>query len=480
MIVRPVHALIFVTLALLATSTGFSQATAAGREPLVSGPGAIEGLLSAAQSTSLADHVVLISIDGMRPEFYRDPSWPAPTLQWMASGGVSADGVRSVFPTVTYAAHTTIVTGAMPARHGIYYNSPFEPEGQTGRWYWEAELIRVPTLWDAVGEAGGTSASFWWPVTVGAPIDHNIPEIWSLEDGYGTDEPLRWNDSPDGFIEELEREATGKFTEGDLSGDYLTREHFTAAAAAYAIETYRPTLVTVHLIGVDHFQHEHGRDSVKVRQAVAATDTAVFELVEAATRAGILDRTAFVVVGDHGFVDIHSSLAPNVWLAEAGLLEPQRDRGDWRAAFHSGVASAFLYLRDPNDTEAVEMVREIVENRPPAERRLYRILGREDLAEIGADPNAALALAFIPGIGMSTRADGAALRPAGGGTHGFYPDFKEIETGFIGWGSGFGAGVVVPEMGLEDIAPTVAHVLGIPFEAPDGAVYPGLFTQPRR
>ncbi len=436
------------------------------------------GSLAAPQSPPPAEHVYMISVDGLRPEFYRDDSWPAPTLQWMAREGASADSVRSVFPTITYPAHTTIITGALPARHGIYYNSPFEPDGQTGRWYWEADLIQVPTLWDAVGAAGGTSASFWWPVSVGAPIDYNVPEIWSLEDGYGTDEPLRWNDTPDGFIEELEREATGRFNAGNLSGDYLTRERLTSAAAAYTIETYRPTFMTVHLIGVDHFQHVDGRDSVKVRQSVAAVDTAIFELVDAATRAGILERTAFVIAGDHGFVDIHSSLAPNVWLAEAGLLEPQRDRGDWRAAFHSGVASAFLYLKDPADTATAERVRNIVESRPRAERRLYRIVDRDELAAIGADPNAALALAFVPGISFNAGADGPALRPSGGGTHGFYPDFDDIETGFIGWGAGFGKGVVVPEMGLEDIAPTIAHLLGIAFEAPDGALYPGLFARP--
>jgi len=30
------------------------------------------------------DHVVLISIDGFRPEFYQDASWPAPMIQQMA------------------------------------------------------------------------------------------------------------------------------------------------------------------------------------------------------------------------------------------------------------------------------------------------------------------------------------------------------------------------------------------------------------
>jgi predicted AlkP superfamily pyrophosphatase or phosphodiesterase len=34
-----------------------------------------------AQDKSLSKHVVLISIDGFRPEFYLDEKWPAPILK---------------------------------------------------------------------------------------------------------------------------------------------------------------------------------------------------------------------------------------------------------------------------------------------------------------------------------------------------------------------------------------------------------------
>ena len=78
-----------------------------------------------------AQHVVIISVDGFRPDFYRDASWPAPTIQSMAEEGAHAERVRSVFPSVTYPSHTTIMTGVLPARHGIYYNRPFEKDGQT-------------------------------------------------------------------------------------------------------------------------------------------------------------------------------------------------------------------------------------------------------------------------------------------------------------------------------------------------------------
>ena len=99
-------------------------------------------------------YVVMISIDGLRPEFYKDPSWPAPNIQALARNGVYADGVRGVFPTVTFPSHTTMVTGALPAKHGIYYNTPFEPEGQTGNWYWDESQIKVETLWDACKKKG--------------------------------------------------------------------------------------------------------------------------------------------------------------------------------------------------------------------------------------------------------------------------------------------------------------------------------------
>ena len=129
------------------------------------------------QPADEAQHVVLISVDGLRPEFYLDDTWPAPRMQQMAQHGVAAHAVRGVFPTVTYPSHTTIITGARPGRHGVFYNTPFEPGGQSGRWYWEYEAIQTATLWDAARSAGMRTASISWPVSVDAPVDYLIPEI---------------------------------------------------------------------------------------------------------------------------------------------------------------------------------------------------------------------------------------------------------------------------------------------------------------
>src|SRR5204862_248737 len=73
-----------------------------------------------------------------------------PTLRRFVTEGAYAEGVQGVIPTVTYPSHTTLITGVWPAKHGILSNTVFEPL-RTGpaNWYWYADDIRAPTLWDS-------------------------------------------------------------------------------------------------------------------------------------------------------------------------------------------------------------------------------------------------------------------------------------------------------------------------------------------
>ena len=310
------------------------------------------GPLWASEPTRLSDHVVLISIDGFRPDWYRESQWPAPTLQHMAANGVSVDEVHNIFPSVTYPSHTSIITGAKPARHGIFYNGPFRKQAWTREWYWFAKDIKSRTLWDAAKDAGLTSANLLWPVSVGAPVNWNVPETWPID---GTDyfDHLRKHVKPASLYQELEEKATGKLTSSTFDNDWAARETRNALIASYLLETYKPNFMTVHFILTDFSQHDHGRDHLKVRQAVANADQAVTLIWEAAQRAGIADRTSFLITGDHGFVNVHSSLAPNVWLVKAGLRTGKRQGGNWKATFHTTGASGFLMLRDPNDRETL-------------------------------------------------------------------------------------------------------------------------------
>ncbi|WP_026998173.1 alkaline phosphatase family protein [Flectobacillus major] len=420
-------------------------------------------------------YVVIISLDGFRPDFYRQAQWPTPNLHEMAALGASSDGVRGVFPTVTYPSHTTIITGVMPIKHGIFHNTPFEPTGQTGRWNWENNLIKSETIWDAAHKKGLKTASIHWPVTVGAKsIDYNIPETNIEKNAKDPLIQMRQFANPKGLFEEIEQNATGKLTARNMDSDYLTMDENIARMAAHVIETYKPNLTTVHIFNLDHFEHKEGRNGPNVVRAIAGADRAVGKIMEAVEKAGIKDSTTFLIVGDHGFVDIHDQIAPNVWLAKAGLMEKKKDRGNWKATFHPQGGMAFLYLKDKNDEQTLKQVQQILQNLPESTKKMFRVVEPKELAAIGADPEAKLALTAMQGFSFSDAFEEPFLKPAKGGTHGYFPNFKEIETGFIAFGAGIKPQTVIPTMGLEDITPLVAQLLALQMSNLDGILYPGI------
>jgi hypothetical protein len=160
-------------------------------------------------------------------------------------------------------------------------------------------------------------------------------------------------------------------------------------------------------------------------------------------------------------------------LAEAGLIT-DIDSGNWKARFHSAAGSAFLHLKDKNDIQSLEKVKEILTHLPAEQKKLFRIIERKQLDAIGADPNAALALAATPGVTIGGGVKGAVVKAAKGGTHGFYPDFHEIQTGFVAYGPGIAKGNTVKEMDLTDVAPLIAKLLGLSFNTADGHIPAGV------
>src|SRR5262249_8109635 len=142
----------------------------------------VAGAFSACAQQPANPLLVVISVDGLRPDYITAADQhgaKVPNLLRFLKEGTYADGVTGVVPTVTYPSHTTLVTGVWPEKHGILANLTFDPLQKNYQgWYWYAEDIRMPTLWSAAAAAGRTTASIQWPVTVGAKITWNIPELW--------------------------------------------------------------------------------------------------------------------------------------------------------------------------------------------------------------------------------------------------------------------------------------------------------------
>lgn len=421
-----------------------------------------------------AQHVIVVSVDGLRPEYYLEERWPTPAMRQVLMRGAHAVRVRSIFPSLTYPSHTTMATGALPARHGIWSNREVEPV-EDPPWLKDASLIRVPALWDAVRAAGGTTAALNWPVTAGAAIDWNVPDVWPGSDAEVI-QAMADASHPPGLLAELEREATGPLTLDNFSSKLLAHDVRLATMAAYLYERYRPTLCLVHVEGVVQIQQEPDWRNPRRARAIACADVVVSLLLEVLERTEAWEHTAIIVTGDHGMTEVHTQLRPNVWLAAAGLRPASLDGGEpWRATFHALGGCAFLRVASPAARNAAA-ARKVLDGLPPGTREMFRIVERDELDALGSDPDAPFALAAAPGFVLDQRCEEPDRAPNPGMSHGHHPEMADMDTGLVAAGAGIRAGASAPLLQLTSLAPLVAGLLDLELDAPDGELYTGLLV----
>lgn len=88
--------------------------------------------------------LLVISVDGLDWRYLQDADrlgLKIPHIRRLLAEGDVGDGVVGEDPTVTWPAHTTLITGAPPSRHGIPGNR--RPDSDGGAYYWETALVRA-------------------------------------------------------------------------------------------------------------------------------------------------------------------------------------------------------------------------------------------------------------------------------------------------------------------------------------------------
>lgn len=427
-------------------------------------------------------HVVLISIDGFRPEMYQDKSWPTPNLQYLMKLGAYAKHMKSVFPAYTFPSHTAMLTGALPARSKVCYN---QPKGSKGEWNWDIKYIKAPTIWNALHQYQLKTAAIMWPGVINGDIDYNLSEIWALETPDDRISETRKRGTK-GLVDEIEINATGKLDSTNMSDGYFSLDDNASRMAAYVFTKYKPNFLALHFATVDGMEHEYGRDHDSVRLAIAADDRAIGNLLEAIKKSGLKDSTTIIIVGDHGFSTIHEVFRPNMLIK------------DISARFITAGGSAFLYRNENTSADDVAKiitdVKKQLNTLPKNKRKQFRIIERDELDKMGADSSAILALTAEPGLVFSGSMGAAKVTNHGpgtliqqnpfegvfvstsGGHHGYDPNIPEMYTGFIAAGAGIKKGAVINELCVTDIAPLIAKLLGVKFPCPDGILRQGLLN----
>jgi predicted AlkP superfamily pyrophosphatase or phosphodiesterase len=418
--------------------------------------------VTAAAHAAAKPHVLMVSIDGMRPDYVTHAAEHhvnVPTLARFMVEGAYADGVVGVFPTMTYPSHTTLVTGVWPARHGIYNNNQFRPLDPASKdTYHLASEVKAEELWQAAQQAGLTTASIGWPVT-------------------GENPYITWNaggaaESEEGG-EQVDRTAHLRSLglSGSGGGDKDAKR---AAWAIDIIRLHHPNFITVHLGLTDEEQHAHGPFSPEADKALEAIDGELAQLIHA--ELSVDPKATIVVVSDHGFVAVNWKLNLSAYFAQNGLIHTSStDPNDrhpkvisWDAAVWESGGSAAIMLHNPNDKAMYDKVYALLKKaQADPSMGIKRVLTRDEFLKDGANPEASFFIDLQPGFKMGNNLGGKVVQSTPGmGTHGYLPDQEpQVRAAFFVMGPDIARGKDLGIVDMRQIAPTVAQLLGVSLPA---------------
>ena len=419
-------------------------------------------------------HLIVISVDAMVFEDLEHVK-KLPNFGYLLEKASIIERVKTIYPSVTHPVHATLITGAPAGVTGIVNNlvfNPNSPDVNSSEWYNFLSEIKCDTLLHAAKRAGLTTASSTWPLVAKCSdvVDYLIPSALNYYfDGY-EDNPMEVykvlgaNEKTLDIIEE----AVNRYGYGDNHPAY---DYFQSYCAAEIIKRYQPNLLLVHLGDVDSKRHKGGVFSEMVTKSLEAHDEWFKMIIDAVKEAGIWESTDFVVLSDHGQINITRVISPNVYLVDKGYirLDEEGKIKDWDAYILSTGASAHVYLSRPNDEKLVSDIYELLSDMASEGiygfEKVYTALEMREKYGLYGDFSFVLETDGYTGFAQRV------TRPAvtgfdfsdyrySKGTHGYEPH-KGAQPTFFATGPSFKENVIIKEGNILNHAPTLASVLGL-------------------
>lgn len=358
-----------------------------------------------------------------------------PALSALKKRGVFCDQIQTIYPTITYPIHTSLLTGCYPDRHGIGHNQPFQGDTPPAlrKWFWEAGDIKVKTLHQAAKEKGMRVSSILWPVSgKNKAVGRNFPEVLPLPGESPALKMLQYS-SPLWLarMEILYGKQRKSIRQPDL-------DEYAALLCEKLYASRRPPdMLTVHFVDCDAMRHWHGVESKEAHAAMERLDHHVGRIMQAVEKAGLMDETLFCVVSDHGQKEAPKGVLLDMHLKNACGARAQR----------LGMG-AYIFGEDLEKAKAV-----LWENR--REWKIGKILEEKALRALHAPTHVHLAVEAEEGCCFIDVAEETF------GEHGFSVDCPQAKTLFWLAGPGVRENVQLEKANIVDIAPTLAKALGL-------------------
>jgi arylsulfatase A-like enzyme len=208
-----------------------------------------------APGPSLTRNVVLVSIDGLRPDAIE--KFSAPTLQRLIREGSYSLAARTTLPSKTLPSHTSMLTGEPPEEHGVVWNNVTAAK---------TDIVEVPNIFGLARAHGYATAAFFSKAKF-QPLQRP-----------GT---LDYSQAPGGWW--------GRWSSERTVGDIIAH-----------LEKQKPNVLFVHLSDPDRAGHSSGWMSEAYGRAVTSADAALGELLKAADNAYGGGNYSVIVTADHG------------------------------------------------------------------------------------------------------------------------------------------------------------------------------------
>ena len=303
--------------------------------------------------------LLVISADAMVDEDLEYLS-ALPNFKKYLSGGVKVKRVRSIYPTLTYPAHVSILTGCFPNKTGIVNNIVYSTDPAFNDWEWDASHIRVSDIFAAAKKGGYSTAAVLWPVTGNnRNIDYLVNEIWMPHKEDTLESCFRDSGSSEEVIKIIknnEKYLPGTYwkTGQDNFAIHPIFDNFGIKCACEIIRTYKPDVFFIHTSPLDNIRHQYGIFSDKLPREIRRIDEQIGEICEALEDADVLEDTNIALISDHGQMDTDRLVNVNVLLRQAGYLDLKDDGtlADGWQAYCIGVGMcAYVYLGQPDNKE---------------------------------------------------------------------------------------------------------------------------------
>lgn len=420
-------------------------------------------------------YVIVISFDAVSEEDLEFLS-KQPNFSKLIKNGALIKNVESVYPSLTYPAHATIVTGKYPKNHGVINNTVLDFKNDNPNWYWYRKYIKGDTIFDLAEKSGMKTCSILWPVTARSKITYNMPEIFCTK---RYDNQILKSALAGSKIYQVNMNKKFGYLRQGMEEPYL--DNFATEVAKKTIRELKPNLILLHLIDSDSQKHKYGIENKEVIESLKRHDERLGEIIESLKLAGIYEDSTIIALGDHSQINVNNVIKLNSILMKNDLINVNGNKiKSYKAIAKSCDGSSYIYLKNKNDVETRKKVRDILnELKNKYSNVIEEVYNNEEIKNLGADINASFMIEakrgyyFIDdflGEAIEVIDESSKIKHKLRASHGYLPSRDNYKTFFIAYGKTIKKGVVLEKGKLINHGPTIAKILDIDLRDCDGIV----------